>query len=113
MGICIYGSSDDLLEVTGDIREEFSHIDQDGRYVACSNGVVVKVTAGTDDDAAWIIRPIHDPHRLVTIEHARGEDADHDADGCPGYSDKAVIAEPPGGILWVVVGGPDSYQKAR
>jgi len=38
----VYGASDDLIEIKGDIREEFSRYDSEGDYLAFSDGTVLK-----------------------------------------------------------------------
>lgn len=100
MSTVIYGASDDLIDVRGDIDEEFSaYLDvEDERFLAISNGVVLRVTY--DNEGVWRIVPIAGASK-VCIVFARGEEHGSDDDGCPGYSDKAVLAEP---VEWVVFG---------
>jgi len=93
----IYGASDDLIEVDGSIREEFSAYDSDPQYLAFSNGVVLKIWY--DDEGLWRIQPRAN-HGLVTIDLAIGEDADRREDGSSGYSDRATIPD----ATWVVLG---------
>jgi hypothetical protein len=55
--IYIYGASDDLVEIDGDIREEFyypSASDHDGYYITTSSGFVVGIRY--DSDGEWAIR---------------------------------------------------------
>jgi len=58
MSITIYGASDDLIEIEGDIREEFNFYPDAGesRYLAISDGTVLRVEY--DDDGIWRIVPI-------------------------------------------------------
>jgi hypothetical protein len=93
--ITVYGGSDDLLEVEGDIREEFDHADQAGRWVACSDGTLLRVT---EDEGIWRVSVDAGTAQIVP---ARGEDEGDDEDGCPGYSEKAIVT---GDVRWVVVG---------
>ena len=39
----IYGSSDDLIEIEGDIVEEFNHMDGEETFLAFSDGTVLSV----------------------------------------------------------------------
>lgn len=92
MSITVSGSSDDLIEVEGAIREEFYLKDEDkGDLLAFSNGVVLRVRY--TDEGVWRITPERGAS-LVTIEFAEGADSDN-------YSDRATIE-----ILasWVVHG---------
>lgn len=99
MSTTVYGASDDLIEVTGPVGEEFNHYDAgEPAYLGFSNGVVLSVTY--QQDGMWWIRP-RAGHDLVTIDPALGEDANRREDGSSGYSDRATIA---GDVTWVVVG---------
>lgn len=94
----VYGASDDLLEVGGHLAEEFDNDQDETRYVGFANGVLLKMTC--DDEGFWRIAPRAGSDRVELI-FARGEDADRDEDGCPGYSDKAVVLN---AGSWVTVG---------
>ncbi len=100
MRTIVYGASDDLIEVEGAIREEFNpnYSDDGPTYLGFSNGVVLKVEY--DDEGTWAIAP-RAGHSLVEVVFARGEEQAADKDGCPGYSDKAIIS---GEVTWVVCG---------
>lgn len=58
MSITITGASDDLIEVDGDIYEEFNALGNaaTGYFLGFSNGVVLKVRY--DEDGIWRIVPI-------------------------------------------------------
>lgn len=61
--VTVYGASDDLIEVDGDIREEFYANGDDGAdYLAFSNGLVLQVIYG--DEGVW---------RINTVEPGYGE----------------------------------------
>ena len=98
MSTTIYGASDDLIEVDGDVREEFNVFGEDDSYLGFSNGVVLRVTY--DRDGIWRIRPMAGLSR-VTVAMAPTDDEDN-------YSDRAVIGE---AVTWVVR-GPD-YARSR
>ena len=94
--ISIYGASDDLVEVEGLVSDEF------GCYGAASVNVFVKVDDALyavvsiafdpDGSGEWRVQTTtaHGSHHIAVWE-ARGEDDGDDQDGCPGYSDKAVV----------------------
>jgi len=95
MSQVIYGASDDLIELRGDVEEEFNVYLADDKpgYLALSTGDLLRVEYSTDGVwefrmAAGIATPEH-----LTIEPARGEGEGDDSDGCPGYSQKVVIRD--------------------
>ena len=49
----VFGCSDDLVEIEGDIREEYPFYDNDDdcRYLSFSDGTVLKIIY--DDDGLW------------------------------------------------------------
>ena len=89
----IYGASDDLLEVEGDIREEF-YIDAEDEpvIVGLCDGSLLRVTY----DGLWHINVIRKPEGTAISRH---EATDEDND----YSDILNI-ESDKPIDWVVVG---------
>lgn len=112
--VMIYGASDDLIESRGAVDEEY------GAAYNRPTTVVVKTASGQtvwlhaehdpDGTGEWRVYPVsghgrtlRDGHELVTIVPARGEDAGDDEDGCPGYSDKAIVC---GGIAVEIEGDP-------
>lgn len=98
--IKVYGASDDLIEVEGDVSEEFTpkraEQDNESNYLAFSNGVVLEIEYTRS--GRWSIRPIKGGTR-VTIEFSTDDDGtDEDRYA---YSDKATIEET---VSWVVFG---------
>ena len=92
MTTTIYGASDDLIEIEGDISEEFAAYDLDeDAVIGASNGVLLRVRY--DDDGVWRLAPIRGADR-VTITVAPVDDDDN-------YSDRVVITDP---VEWVVLG---------
>jgi len=71
MSITIYGASDDLIEIEGDIREEFSFFPDDGesRFLAVSDGTLLRVFY--DDDGIWRLNKI--AGGLCTFKKAEGD----------------------------------------
>lgn len=92
--LIIYGASDDLIEVGGLLADELSPPYGKPATVAVmvDDAFYTYVVAEYDPDQTgeWRIQPAT-LGSLATIVPARGEDAGDDEDGCPGYSDKAVI----------------------
>ncbi len=90
----IYGYSDDLIEIHGDIREEFDALmDKDQcKFLAFADGTVLRVTY--DTYGIWRITPIV----CGTARYSKEECLDPDTDG---YSDKVTLV---GDIKWVVCG---------
>lgn len=92
--VTIYGSSDDLIEVTGAVTDELNppygkpavvYVDRGGRRFA-------ELTLEFDPDGSgcWRIKVSSIPG-YATLTAARGEDEPDDEDGCPGHSDKATV----------------------
>ena len=89
MSITIYGASDDLIEIEGDIREEWSVYDEDGLHIACSDGTLLSInyTGGF-----WRINRI----ATGTCAYEKVEATDEDDD----YSDKVTLT---GEVRWVAL----------
>jgi hypothetical protein len=88
----IYGASDDLIEIEGDIREEFDHYDEDNPfYLAFSDGTVLSVNY--NNDGFWRINRL----AIGSAEYSKREGMDESDD----YSDIATLK---GDIKWVVGG---------
>lgn len=85
--IRIYGSSDDLIEVEGDIVEEFNpsgDVSYGGVYVGTSTGALLKIRY----DGDWYVKKIFGSGQVVPHDN--------------GYSD--VYEEFSGHVAWVVCG---------
>jgi hypothetical protein len=87
--VIIYGSSDDLIEVDGDKREEFYALGDENNFVCCSDGTVLQLVY--DDEGMWRITIIHSGSAEIEVTLATDIDDD--------YSDRAVLT---GDISWVV-----------
>lgn len=92
MAVVIYGYSDDLVEVDGDLSGEFpaSHAEREGVLLACSDGTVLLVRYGPD--ARWHITPL-----VVGSAFLRVGRAD---DVRTNYSDRAHFEQ----LAWVACG---------
>ena len=88
MSIKVYGVSDDLIEIEGDIREEFP---DDKALLIFSNGVVLSIEYGLS--GIWRINQMSGPTYAVNIQRTDNEGDD--------YSDVANIL---GNIEWVILG---------
>jgi hypothetical protein len=90
MKVTIYGASDDLIEIDGDFRYEFS-ADEEVNYLALSDGTLLSIEYAKG--GIWRI------NRLVTgsatYSKVEGTDAEDD------YTDKVTIE---GDLKWFVLG---------
>lgn len=93
MTTTLYGSSDDLIEIEGDVREEFSHPEDDPCWVAFSDGTVVSVTY--TGDGVWRIAPVHTGRCTLDVVQAVSADDDN-------YSDRATLSGET--ITWAMLG---------
>ncbi|MEU0078432.1 hypothetical protein ABZY58_11095 [Micromonospora tulbaghiae] len=93
MPLTVYGASDDLIVVAGDIREEFTlhHAGEDGDLLAFSDGTILRISLG--HAGIWRIRPVVRGTAELTIEQAPEGDSSN-------YSDRATLS----GAVWVVHG---------
>lgn len=89
MSVTVYGASDDLIEVEGDIREEFEWLDSDSAFLGFSNGVVLRVTFRS----VWRIEPVTGVDRVQVVQCPEGDEDN--------YSDRATVT---GDVTWVVCG---------
>jgi hypothetical protein len=94
MSITIYGARDDLIEVDGDISEEFTYAERgsgNGDLLAFSDGTILRVEYTRT--GVWRITPVAQGSAELHIEQAPEDD------DC-NYSDHAVLS----GAVWVVQG---------
>lgn len=94
--ITVYGSSDDLIEVDGAIREEFNYYSPDtddhANYLAFSDGTILSVLYAKD--GCWRINRVASGDAQYTKTEAEGADTDN-------YTDKVNLV---GDMKWVVFG---------
>lgn len=89
----VYGASDDLIEIDGDISEEFSWCkDEEPAYLGFSDGTVLRIIY--DDTGLWKIMIIN--KGTATVEKSF-EATDSDSDN---YSDIVVLKDEK--IDWVM-----------
>lgn len=103
MSLIVYGASDDLVEVEGDVREEFNPGDGPS-YLAVSDGTVLRITY----DGRWRIDRVAEGAAEFQHDPATADDGDPREDGSPCYSDRVILS----GVLvkWVVFG--DRYEAS-
>lgn len=102
MSLIVYGASDDLVEVDGDVREEFNPGDGPS-YLAISDGTVLRVTY----DGRWRIDRIAEGAAHYQHEAASSDEGHRDDEyGTPRYSDRVTLTlqSPDAAISWVVFG---------
>lgn len=79
MGTRIYGASDDLIEFDGDVRGEVGCYGTDDRehgvLVVCSDGTLLEVKYGKNDDAIWEVKLIKKGELFDRIEQCDDSDA--------------------------------------
>jgi hypothetical protein len=81
----IYGSGDDLIEVEGDITEEFNPTGDDNNYLGFSDGTILKIT--------YYDVPVVKGTAKLKIVQATDADAD--------YTDHAHLV---GDVTWAMYG---------
>jgi hypothetical protein len=91
--VTISGASDDLIEVEGDIREEFyeKNASNDGDILAFSDGTVLRIAFDPDGSGNWRITPLARGAAELTITQTVEEDD----------TDRADLE---GDLAWVVHG---------
>lgn len=96
MTVIITGASDDIIEIDGDIREEFTYKDEDqGDLLAFSDGTLLRVASMY---GVWRITPVAKGSASLTVEQQTEDEG----------TDKATLD---GDVRWVVHG--QSYAKTK
>lgn len=107
MTTTLTGASDDLIELDGDIREEWTcptnHDGEDQAFVSFSDGTLVRIRY----TGVWRIEVVaHGPASVYTIDRC---EEGPDGDGVDGnYSDKLTIE----GVTWAVLGTESAVAKS-
>ncbi len=96
MGTRVYGASDDLIEIEGDLSEEIdcygTDSDKTGVLLVFSDSTMVDVQYGKNDSSIWGIKVLRKGSLFDRIEECDNEDADP-------YSDQLFLND---GVEWVV-----------
>lgn len=90
--VTLSGASDDLIEVGGDIREEFNYLAGDeevGSFVAFSDGTVLKIRF--DQEGIWRVTPVVRGSAELKVDQATEDE----------YTDEATLD---GDVRWAVHG---------
>lgn len=102
--IRVYGASDDLIEIDGDIRDELGVECDIPHYLAFSDGTVLKIVY--DDNGVWRINKIYEGSAIATNIYSGVPDdvttSQKLPEGCVSYSDCFEISCKT--IDWVVLG---------
>lgn len=100
MSITVYGASDDLIEVDGDISEEFTYQGEDrhpnsgdGDLLAFSDGTILRITF--THSGVWRISPVVRGSAVLDIVQASEDEDDY-----RNRTDRATLD----GAVWVVHG---------
>jgi hypothetical protein len=99
----IYGGSDDLIEIEGQINDEVGCYDHKRPIkIECSDGTIA--TIFYDVNGNWKIEVKNEGHLIQALHKTTGEDHKHTgvADGCTSYSDVLIFDS---GIEWVKIKG--------
>lgn len=96
--LTIYGASDDLIEVDGDIREEFTANDGPN-LLAFSDGTLLDVRYS--ESGVWRINALSRCASTTYVKDEATADEGRREDGTPAYSDKVTLD---GFLTWVVHG---------
>lgn len=91
MTVTIYGASDDLIEVEGDLREEYDGY-EDPAVLAFGDGTVVAIQYGVGG-GFWRINRLAEGTATFTKSEATDEDDD--------YTDRVTLT---GDLKWMVYG---------
>lgn len=91
----VYGTSDDLIEVDGDVRGEVSYFGTDdwdrGVLLMCGDATVLEVRYGKGGAGLWGITVLRKGSKLLEVEQCDDEDAER-------HSDVARFSD---GLKWV------------
>jgi len=101
MSTQIYGASDDLIEIQGDLSEEFSGGEKPCLLIF-SDGTVLTIKYGKEHLAVWAITLVTQGKLFSKISHCTDEDAER-------YSDTAHLQD---GLEWVYFVREWKYAKA-
>lgn len=95
MSVKVYGASDDLIEIEGDISEEFQAYGDDDQFLSFSNGEVWRVKY--TNEGIWRFTPVCSVGDSVYEFQATEDDEDN-------YSDIVIVGPTSEPIAWVVLG---------
>lgn len=97
----IYGCSDDLIEIEGQINDEIECFNHDNPIkFSCSDGTIGTIFYNGE----WKIAIVTEGTLIQSVHPTSGEEHEHTglAKGCTSYSDVLILGE---GIEWIKVKG--------
>ncbi len=95
----IYGASDDVIEVSGDVRDEFDAIDC-LKYLHFPDGTIVEASYGQEADKGWQFTVVHEGTATVKVLPAKYDDGGH-------YTDRLRLTGDVGSVeCWGSAEGP-------
>ena len=99
----IYGASDDLIEIEGQINDELNVYLKDDEELPFSVSDGTKGLIKYDDEGQWRINVLDAGTLCIKKIAAVGDDAAHagEAAGCSSYSDVLILGA---GVEWVKIG---------
>lgn len=105
MSVIVYGASDDLIELEGDICDEFSAFDC-WRYLHFGEGTIVKAGYGQVPDKGWHVEVVREGTASATVLVPKFDDGCHYTDrlelNFDNADDSEVRVE-----CWATMEGPD------
>lgn len=96
--LTVYGASDDLIEIEGDISDEFTYDHDEPNFLAFSDGTLIEATY--TQSGRWAISVLANGDASSTKEDALSDEGRRN-DGRPAYSDVVTLVGP---VTWVVFG---------
>lgn len=103
--VTVYGASDDLIEIEGDLSEEFTPSDDHDTWLVFGDGTILSVRY--DQTGTWRITRTSNGTAAMIWEEASADDGNR-ADGKPAYSDVVTLI---GDLRWLVVGEKVTFNK--
>ena len=106
MSVRIYGASDDLIEIDGDVIDEYDHPQDSAVTFSASDGTEGEIQYAPANTATWriTVTGIGTGHKVIPaadVDDTGASHTDPEAQGATGYSDVLVLH---GKIEWVRVG---------
>lgn len=102
----VYGASDDLIEVEGDLNEEFSpDSDDQETWLIFGDGTVLSIRY--DDFGIWRINRPHAGTAEFEKHEALGDEGTRE-DGRPAYSEIVTLT---GELRWVIAAEKMTFHK--
>lgn len=106
--VTVYGASDDLIEIEGDLSEEFNpDSDDQGTWLIFGEGTILAIRY--DEFGIWRITQPHAGTGSFVKQEALGDEGQRE-DGKPAYSD---VVEVTGDLKWVIAAEKMTFHQIR